>query len=107
FVISPRWSMLGKCRFVIDTGAFSISLAHVGVMPKREAAKGNTPIPSKRLPKVSFVIFHLLFSVFRRKKKTFNLLERLTIFLFYCVPHPRSITTETVMWFFSTLFLVF
>ncbi len=42
--------MSGKCLLVMETGAFSISLAHTGCMPQREAARGNTPIPSKRLP---------------------------------------------------------
>ena len=35
---------------VMEMGAFSISLAHTGRIPHREAARGNTPIPSKRLP---------------------------------------------------------
>ena len=34
----------------MEMGAFSISLAHTGRIPHREAARGNTPIPSKRLP---------------------------------------------------------
>ena len=50
FVMSPRCSMSGKCLLVMETGAFSISLVHTGHMPQREAARGNTPIPSKRLP---------------------------------------------------------
>lgn len=45
-------SISGKWRFVIEIGAASISLAHTGRMPQRIAASGNTPIPSKRLPKV-------------------------------------------------------
>lgn len=35
---------------VMEMGAFSISLAQTGRIPHREAARGNTPIPSKRLP---------------------------------------------------------
>ena len=53
FVMSPKCSIPGKCRLVMETGAFSISLAHRGVIPLRDAARGNTPIPSNRLPKVS------------------------------------------------------
>lgn len=34
----------------MEMGAFSISLAHTVVIPFRLAARGNTPIPSKRLP---------------------------------------------------------
>ena len=41
---------------MIEIGAFSISLAHTGSMPQRTAAKGNTPIPSNRLPSRSAVI---------------------------------------------------
>lgn len=37
----------------MDTGALAISLAHTGTMPQRDAAKGNTPIPSNRLPSLS------------------------------------------------------
>ena len=49
--------MSGKCRRVMDTGAFSISLAHRGTMPLRRAARGNTPMPSNRLPNViSFLV---------------------------------------------------
>ncbi len=32
-VMSPRCSMSGKWRFVIEMGAFSISLAHRGTIP--------------------------------------------------------------------------
>lgn len=49
-VMSPKWAISGKCRFVMEIGAFSISLAHTGVIPLRAAASGNTPIPSNRLP---------------------------------------------------------
>ncbi len=52
FVTSPRWAIFGKCRRVMDTRAFSISLAHRGTIPFRHAAKGNTPMPSNRLPNV-------------------------------------------------------
>ena len=52
-VMSPKWAISGKCRLVTDTGAFSISLAHAGTMPCRRAARGNTPMPSNRLPSVS------------------------------------------------------
>ena len=43
-------SISGKCLLVMEMGAFSISLAQTGRIPHREAARGNTPIPSKRLP---------------------------------------------------------
>lgn len=61
FVMSPKCSICGKCRWVMETGAFTISLAHRGVIPFRDAANGNTPIPSNRLPNVSAAI--LLFCV--------------------------------------------
>ena len=41
---------------MMEMGAFSISLAHNGVMPWSVAARGNTPMPSKRLPNVIFSI---------------------------------------------------
>ncbi len=47
FVISPKCIMPGKCLRVMDIGAFSISLAHIGRIPCRAAARGNTPTPSK------------------------------------------------------------
>jgi len=50
FVISPKCSMSGKWRFVMVIGDFSISLAQTGMIPLREAARGNTPIPLNRLP---------------------------------------------------------
>ena len=37
---------------VIAIGAASISLAHRGFIPLSSAARGNTPMPSKRLPSV-------------------------------------------------------
>ena len=37
----------------MEIGAASISLAHRGRMPHRDAARGKTPMPSNRLPKVS------------------------------------------------------
>ena len=40
----------------MEMGAFSISLAQSGVMPWSVAARGNTPMPSKRLPSVIFSI---------------------------------------------------
>ncbi len=52
-VMSPTWIMLGKCFWVTRMGKGSISLAHTGTIPLRTAAKGNPPIPSKRLPMVS------------------------------------------------------
>ena len=52
FVMSPRCSMCGKWRLVMEIGAFSISLAQRGTIPCRLATRGNTPIPSKRLPRV-------------------------------------------------------
>ncbi len=56
FVMSPKCSISGKCRRVMEMGAFSISLAQSGVMPWSVAARGNTPMPSKRLPSVIFSI---------------------------------------------------
>ena len=56
FVTSPKCAIPGKRRFVMEIGAFSISLAHIGSMPQRTAASGNTPIPSNRLPSRSAVI---------------------------------------------------
>ena len=56
FVTSPKCAMWGKWRLVMDTGAFSISLAHTGSTPQRTAASGNTPIPSNRLPSRSSAI---------------------------------------------------
>ena len=45
-----KCAISGKCLLVMEIGAFSISLAHTGRIPQREAARGKTPIPSKRLP---------------------------------------------------------
>ena len=56
FVTSPKCAIPGKWRFVMEIGAFSISLAHAGTIPQRTAASGNTPIPSNRLPSRSAVI---------------------------------------------------
>ena len=56
FVTSPKCAIPGKWRFVMEIGAFSISLAHTGSIPHRCAASGNTPIPSNRLPSRSAVI---------------------------------------------------
>ena len=50
FVISPTWSIAGKCFFVTSMGNDSISLAHTGRIPFWTAASGNPPIPSNRLP---------------------------------------------------------
>ncbi len=61
FVMSPSCFMSGKCLFVMETGAFSISLAQTGRMPERIAASGKTPIPSKRLPSVISLMFSLPF----------------------------------------------
>ena len=56
FVTSPKCAIPGKWRFVMEIGAFSISLAHAGTIPQRTAASGNTPIPSNRLPsRISFI----------------------------------------------------
>lgn len=52
FVMSPTCCMPGKWRFVTSMGKASISLAQRGMIPLRNAASGNPPIPSKRLPKV-------------------------------------------------------
>ena len=56
FVTSPKCAISGKWCLVMEIGAFSISLAHIGSMPQRTAASGNTPIPSNRLPNRSAVI---------------------------------------------------
>ena len=47
----------------MEIGAFSISLAHTGSIPQRAAAKGNTPIPSNRLPSRSAVILSVPLSL--------------------------------------------
>ena len=52
-VMSPTWTMSGKCSLVTWMGNASISLAQTGVMPLRTAASGKPPMPSKRLPMVS------------------------------------------------------
>ena len=64
FVISPKCSMSGKWRFVMAIGDFSISLAQTGIIPLREAARGNTPIPSNRLPNLRAHIDRLSFCFF-------------------------------------------
>ncbi len=51
-VMSPKCSISGKWRRVMEMGAFTISLAHTGTIPFRRAASGNTPIPSNKLPNV-------------------------------------------------------
>ena len=53
FVMSPTWTISGKCCFVTSMGNDSISLAHRGLIPLRIAANGKPPMPSKRLPMVS------------------------------------------------------
>ena len=53
FVISPTWTMPGKCFWVTLIGNGSISLAQTGTIPLRTAASGKPPIPSKREPIVS------------------------------------------------------
>lgn len=56
FVTFPKCAIPGKWRFVMEIGAFSISLAHTGTIPQRTAASGKTPIPSNRLPsRISFI----------------------------------------------------
>lgn len=54
-------------------GAFSISLAYVGLIPKREAERGKTPIPSNKLFKVSLAFKNWLFikyhSLMKQKKR--------------------------------------
>ena len=54
----------GKWRFVMAIGDFSISLAQTGMIPLREAARGNTPIPSNRLPNLRAHIDRLSFYFF-------------------------------------------
>ena len=60
----PKCSMSGKWRFVMAIGDFSISLAQTGIIPLREAARGNTPIPSNRLPNLRAHIDRLSFCFF-------------------------------------------
>ena len=52
-VISPQWSIWGKCVDVTAMGNGSISLAHNGTMPLFTAARGKPPMPSNKLPSVS------------------------------------------------------
>ena len=52
----PQVNHIGKVAFRDGDRGFSISLAHIGSMPQRTAASGNTPIPSNRLPSRSAVI---------------------------------------------------
>ena len=78
-VISPKCVILGKWRLVMAIGDFSISLAQMGMIPLREAARGNTPIPSNRLPNLRAHInrlspcfircVHVLSAPFRAIKK--------------------------------------
>lgn len=64
FVMSPKCSTSGKCLFDIDIAFLSISLAHTVFIPTFLAAKGNTPIPSNKLPSVISFNLHHLFSTF-------------------------------------------
>lgn len=64
FVMSPKCSTSGKCLFDIDIALLSISLAHTVFIPTFLAAKGNTPIPSNKLPSVISFNLHHLFSTF-------------------------------------------
>ena len=57
FVISPTWIMSGNRCLVTSMGKASISLAHTGMIPLWTAAKGNPPIPSNKLPRVSVLIW--------------------------------------------------
>lgn len=52
-VISPKWSIWGKCVDVTAMGNGSISLAHNGTIPLFTAARGKPPMPSNKLPSVS------------------------------------------------------
>ena len=52
-VISPKWSIWGKCADVTAIGNASISLAHKGTIPLFTAARGKPPMPSNKLPSVS------------------------------------------------------
>ena len=58
-VMSPTWIISGNRSFVTLMGNGSISLAQRAVMPFRRAARGNPPMPSKRLPMV-IIASHLL-----------------------------------------------
>lgn len=51
-VISPKWSIWGKCVDVTAMGNGSISLAHNGTIPLFTAARGKPPMPSNKLPSV-------------------------------------------------------
>ena len=53
-VMSPRWAMFGKRDWVTAIGNGSISLAHAGMIPTAEAARGHVPLPSNRLPSFMF-----------------------------------------------------
>ena len=57
----------------METAAFPISLAHTGSISHREAAKGNTPIPSKRLPNLIFFfsefVIRIASSYFGKRKR--------------------------------------
>ena len=64
FVISPKCSTSGKCLLDIDIAFLSISLAHTVFIPTFSAAKGNTPIPSNKLPSVISLTLHHPFSIF-------------------------------------------
>lgn len=61
FVMSPTWTMSGKCFFVTLMGKDSISLAHIAAMPFFTAASGNPPMPSNRLPSVIFFVCFCFF----------------------------------------------
>lgn len=50
FVMSPRCFMPGNRLEVTATGNGSISLAHTGKMPTIDAASGQVPEPSNKLP---------------------------------------------------------
>lgn len=88
FVISLRCSTLGKCFFDIDIAFLSISLAHTVFIPTFLAAKGNTPIPSNKLPSVISFNLHHLFSIFISYLYTLH-------FLFFLFPLIMSKSGRT------------
>ena len=80
-VISPKCSISGKCLFDIDIAFLSISLAHTVFIPTFLAAKGNTPIPSNKLPSVISFTLHHLFSIFIISYIYFIFLSVLLLFI--------------------------
>ena len=62
YPMSPRCFISGKFFFVTRIGSGSISLAQTGFIPQMLAASSNPPLPEKRDPIVTSVIFPIPFS---------------------------------------------